>query len=68
MEESKDEANEQTIPKSDSVTSKGPKKIGRWTQEEHERFLEALRQYGKDWHMIQRHVKTRKVTNVRAHA
>ena len=64
IEESKEEDSTQ-IPKSES---KGPKKIGRWTQEEHEKFLDALRQYGKDWHMIQRHVKTRKVTNVRAHA
>ena len=43
-------------------------KAGRWTDEEHELFLEALRFYGKDWTMIQRHVKTRDVTNIRAHA
>ena len=28
------------------------KKVGRWTEEEHNRFLEALRMYGKDWTMI----------------
>lgn len=43
-------------------------RIGRWSAEEHERFLEALRIYGKDWSMIQSHVKTRDVTNIRAHA
>ena len=41
---------------------------GRWTQEEHELFLEALRTYGKDWTMLQRHIKTRGITNIRAHA
>jgi SHAQKYF class myb-like DNA-binding protein len=27
-------------------------KVGRWTEDEHELFLEALKQYGKDWNMI----------------
>lgn len=44
------------------------RRVGRWTEEEHERFLDALRQYGKDWHMIARQVGTRHVTNIRAHA
>ena len=47
---------------------KKKRRLGRWTVKEHERFLEALRIYGKDWTMIQRHVKSRQVTNIRAHA
>ena len=43
-------------------------KVGRWTSDEHDRFLEALRIYRKDWAMIQKHVLTRDVKNIRAHA
>lgn len=49
------------------LNNKG-KRIGRWSAEEHERFLEALRKYAKDWTMIEMHVQTRDVTNIRAHA
>lgn len=41
---------------------------GRWTDEEHELFLEGLRLYEKDWELIQLHVKTRGIANIRAHA
>jgi len=34
-------------------------KEGRWTKDEHERFIEALRQYGKDWAKIEEVVGTR---------
>ena len=35
---------------------------GRWTQEEHERFLQALHFYGRDWSKVQNFVKTRSST------
>lgn len=41
---------------------------GRWTDEEHELFLEGLRLYEKDWELVQQHVKTRGIANIRAHA
>jgi hypothetical protein len=41
---------------------------GRWTDEEHEFFLAGLRFYEKDWELIQKHVKTRGIANIRAHA
>lgn len=36
---------------SNNLGKKG-RRLGRWTVKEHERFLEALRMYGKDWTMI----------------
>lgn len=32
---------------------------GRWTNEEHLRFIEALKLYGKDWNKVQEHIATR---------
>jgi SHAQKYF class myb-like DNA-binding protein len=42
--------------------------MGRWTEEEHERFLEAMRIYGKDWDKIEEHVVTRDAAHCRSHA
>mmetsp|Transcript_37703 Transcript_37703/g.57741 ORF Transcript_37703/g.57741 Transcript_37703/m.57741 type:complete len:121 (+) Transcript_37703:479-841(+) len=44
------------------------KNKGHWKFEEHARFLEALRLYGKDWEAIQKHVGNRDLTNIRSHA
>ncbi|CDW87716.1 myb-like dna-binding shaqkyf class family protein [Stylonychia lemnae] len=41
---------------------------GRWTHEEHLRFLEALRLYGKDWNKVQDHISTRTSAQTRSHA
>lgn len=35
---------------------------GRWTAHEHERFLEAIEMYGKDWKKVQKFVGTRTST------
>ena len=41
--------------------------MGRWDTEEHELFLEGLRIYGKNWDLIETHVKTRDATHCRSH-
>jgi len=41
---------------------------GRWTAEEHNRFLQGLQQHRKDWHLIGTLVKTRSTEQVRTHA
>lgn len=38
------------------------KATGRWTRDEHYRFLEALKLYGKEWKRVQQHVCTRSST------
>lgn len=35
-----------------SQSSAGPLKQGRWTKEEHFRFLAALKLYGKEWRKV----------------
>ena len=41
---------------------------GRWTNEEHKKFLEAIEIYGRDWKKVQDYVGTRTSTQARSHA
>ena len=41
---------------------------GRWTNEEHQLFLQAVQMHNKDWEKIQKFVKTRDTPNIRAHS
>ena len=41
---------------------------GRWSSDEHRRFIEALRIYGKDWQQIEDAVKTRSSAQIWSHA
>lgn len=41
---------------------------GRWTDDEHSRFVEALRKYGKDWQMVENHIGSRSSAQIRSHA
>lgn len=41
---------------------------GRWTAEEHEKFLAAIELYGRDWKKVQLYVGTRSTTQTRSHA
>jgi SHAQKYF class myb-like DNA-binding protein len=50
------------------VVETGQEHTGRWTKEEHEAFLTALRTYGKEWKKVAAKVKTRTVVQTRTHA
>jgi SHAQKYF class myb-like DNA-binding protein len=41
---------------------------GRWTNEEHVKFIEAMFLYGNEWKRVQEHIKTRSSTQARSHA
>ena len=41
---------------------------GRWTEAEHNRFIEGLKLYGKDWRLIEEHIGTRTCSQIRSHA
>lgn len=53
----------QTKPDKGSNTA-----VGHWTSEEHQRFLDALDLYGKDWKLIQKYIGTRSIAQTRSHA
>ena len=46
----------------------GEEKVGRWTEEEHEIFLQGLQLHGKQWKTIATMIGTRTVVQVRTHA
>jgi SHAQKYF class myb-like DNA-binding protein len=50
------------------VVETGREQTGRWTKEEHEAFLSALKMYGKEWKKVAAKVKTRTVVQTRTHA
>jgi len=50
------------------VVETGQEQTGRWTKEEHEAFLIALKMYGKEWKKVAAKVKTRTVVQTRTHA
>lgn len=56
------------ISSNDSKTKKFAYNKGRWTEDEHRRFLEAILKYGNDWKRIQSCVKTRSGTQTRSHS
>lgn len=41
---------------------------GRWTSEEHEKFLEGLKMFGRDWRQIEEHIGSRTCAQIRSHA
>ena len=42
--------------------------MGRWTKEEHNKFVDGLRKYGKNWKLIEDYVNTRSGSQIRSHA
>ena len=41
---------------------------GRWTDEEHKKFLEGILEYGNEWKKVRKIIKTRTSTQARSHA
>ncbi|CAH0517089.1 unnamed protein product [Peronospora belbahrii] len=41
---------------------------GRWTEQEHQRFLAGLRLYGREWKKVAGKIKTRTSAQIRSHA
>eukprot|EP00331_Platyophrya_macrostoma_P003776 CAMPEP_0176431040 /NCGR_PEP_ID=MMETSP0127-20121128/14592_1 /TAXON_ID=938130 /ORGANISM="Platyophrya macrostoma, Strain WH" /LENGTH=246 /DNA_ID=CAMNT_0017813005 /DNA_START=35 /DNA_END=775 /DNA_ORIENTATION=- len=53
---------------SSDYQSGGKQSNGRWTKEEHQRFVEAIKNYGKNWKKVEEFVGTRSGAQIRSHA
>jgi SHAQKYF class myb-like DNA-binding protein len=42
--------------------------VGRWSDNEHKKFLEAILKYGNEWKKVQNFILTRSSTQARSHA
>lgn len=51
-----------------SPTHSNSKTSGRWTSEEHKKFIEALKKYGKQWKKVEEYIQTRSGAQIRSHA
>ena len=58
----------ESLNSSQSIDSLETLNIGRWTDSEHEKFLEAILLFGNEWKLVQTHIKTRSSTQARSHA
>eukprot|EP00826_Nyctotherus_ovalis_P063348 TRINITY_DN9284_c0_g1_i2.p1 TRINITY_DN9284_c0_g1~~TRINITY_DN9284_c0_g1_i2.p1 ORF type:complete len:253 (-),score=53.40 TRINITY_DN9284_c0_g1_i2:229-987(-) len=65
--EAKEEGKERKRQKASSEKEENYQ-AGKWTREEHTRFMDAYANYGKNWKKIQEYVATRTITQVRSHA
>lgn len=46
----------------------GKFRVGGWKNDESDKFMEALKRYGKDWYKIQAYVQTRDHQHIRSHS
>ena len=53
---------------SGGIANLGSQYQGRWTQEEHDKFIEGLKLFGKDWRRIEEHIGSRTCSQIRSHA
>ncbi len=48
--------------------TKPKSRTGKWTSEEHRKFLEAMEAYGNSWDLVKEHIGTRTAAQIRSHA
>ena len=44
------------------------KAAGRWSKEEHQKFLHGVKKYGRNWKLVEEYVGTRDSAQIRSHA
>jgi SHAQKYF class myb-like DNA-binding protein len=58
----------ETKSNNNNITSEGDIKTGRWSKEEHKKFIEAICKFGNEWKKVQQYIKSRSSTQARSHA
>jgi len=55
-------------PSKEKAENNGNSVQGRWNKHEHERFIEAIKKFGKDWKTVEQYIETRSGSQIRSHA
>ena len=66
--ENKNLLNENENENSESNSNNNVYQSGRWSQEEHQKFIEGILKYGNEWRKVQKIIKSRSSTQARSHA
>ncbi len=61
-------SNKSSSEDDEDMNSNNAKQNGRWTDEEHAKFICALKMYGKNWNRVHKYVGTRTSAQTRSHA
>lgn len=54
--------------KKEKLDANGNSVQGRWHKSEHDRFIEAIKKFGKDWKSVEQYIETRSGSQIRSHA
>jgi len=57
-----------TLATETTLSQDNERSNGRWTKEEHQRFVEAIKVHGKNWKKVEESVGTRTGAQIRSHA
>eukprot|EP01117_Protostelium_nocturnum_P017781 TRINITY_DN729_c0_g1_i1.p2 TRINITY_DN729_c0_g1~~TRINITY_DN729_c0_g1_i1.p2 ORF type:complete len:125 (+),score=39.11 TRINITY_DN729_c0_g1_i1:429-803(+) len=71
IEEDEEEQNEEGLDSDGKKPRKAytiSKQREHWTEEEHNKFMEALKLYDRDWKKIEKFIGTKTVIQIRSHA
>jgi SHAQKYF class myb-like DNA-binding protein len=52
----------------ESASEYAKRSSGRWTKEEHQRFIDGIRKFGKNWKQVEDYIGTRTGAQIRSHA
>ena len=52
----------------DGISKNSNFNSGRWSEEEHQKFIDGILEYGNEWKNVQKIIKTRSSTQARSHA
>ena len=68
MEPKKEEEKKRKMSIKNETTENESYNTGRWSQDEHLKFIDGILKYGNEWKKVQEFIKTRSSNQARSHA
>eukprot|EP00829_Urostomides_striatus_P016701 TRINITY_DN557_c0_g1_i2.p1 TRINITY_DN557_c0_g1~~TRINITY_DN557_c0_g1_i2.p1 ORF type:complete len:187 (+),score=74.92 TRINITY_DN557_c0_g1_i2:69-629(+) len=65
---SEDVRKKRRLTKRNAIAKSDMCKGGKWTEEEHQRFLDAMEMFGNIWKKVENYIGTRSTAQIRSHA